>query len=99
MHLAQEKRPRLILLDLLMPEMDGFAVLRAVRDERALEHTAVVAITATSYAEQALRRQGSHFTLSQSMGLSSGPLVDLLAATLDIVQPGYASVGSKISRA
>lgn len=36
----------LILLDIQMPEMDGFAVLRQIRTRPALERTKVVAVTA-----------------------------------------------------
>jgi CheY-like chemotaxis protein len=87
--LAREHRPRLVFLDLLMPEMDGFAVLRELRADDALRDTIVVAVTATSYAEEILLRQGSHFTVTQSSGISPGALVELLNAALQVLRPDY----------
>jgi signal transduction histidine kinase/CheY-like chemotaxis protein len=89
MRLAREAAPSLVLLDLLLPDMDGFTVLAALRADPALEHTRVVAVTATSYAEEALKRKGGFFTLTHMGGLSTGILTELLNATLRIVQPDY----------
>jgi CheY-like chemotaxis protein len=87
--LAREKKPDLVFLDLLMPEMDGFEVLQAIREDPTLGGTRVVAVTATSYGEEALRRRGGYFTLSQPMGVSTGTLTELLNAVLSIVRPQY----------
>jgi two-component system cell cycle response regulator DivK len=40
--------PRLILLDVQLPAMDGYAVARALRDNVALQDTLIIAVT--SYA-------------------------------------------------
>jgi CheY-like chemotaxis protein len=40
--------PRLIMLDIQLPTMDGYAVARALRRNEALVHTPIVAVT--SYA-------------------------------------------------
>jgi CheY-like chemotaxis protein len=39
-------RPDLVLLDVMMPEMDGFKVVRKIRGDRRLRATPVVLITA-----------------------------------------------------
>lgn len=39
-------RPDLVLLDVMMPEMDGFKVVRKIRGDRHLRATPVVLITA-----------------------------------------------------
>ncbi len=44
-------RPDLVLLDLMMPEMDGLAVLRRVRGEMGLPDLPVVIVTAMSESE------------------------------------------------
>ncbi len=44
-------RPKVLLLDLNMPKMDGFAVLKHIRNDRNLRHLPVVVLT-TSKAEQ-----------------------------------------------
>ncbi|MDI7276358.1 MAG: ATP-binding protein, partial [Anaerolineae bacterium] len=90
LRLARETVPPLILLDLLLPDMDGFSVLSALRQEPALASTRVVAVTATSYAEEVLRRQGAHFVLTQAGGISAAAFTELLSAALSIVQPNYA---------
>ena len=89
LRLIREARPSLVLLDLILPDIDGFAVLAALRQDPALAGTRVVAVTATSYAEEVLSRQGGHFVLTQSKGLSTGALTELLTAALQIVRPNY----------
>jgi threonine synthase len=44
--LIQERRPDLVVLDLMMPEMDGFAVLDALRADAATQHIPVIVVTA-----------------------------------------------------
>jgi len=46
LHKIRETRPDLVLLDIQMPEMDGFAVLREIRDDPELRGLRVVALTA-----------------------------------------------------
>lgn len=46
--LAAEEFPRLILLDIQLPTMDGYAVARALRANPALENIPIIAVT--SYA-------------------------------------------------
>src|ERR1019366_5528719 len=42
----REAPPDLVLLDIQMPELDGFGVLREIRQDPALRHLRVVALTA-----------------------------------------------------
>jgi len=46
--LASEHRPDLILLDIRMPGMDGYAVAAAVREQAELRSTKIVALTASA---------------------------------------------------
>lgn len=43
--LAKEKKPDGIILDLLMPGMDGFAVLEKLKSDRATKHIKVIVLT------------------------------------------------------
>jgi two-component system, cell cycle response regulator DivK len=53
--LAERLLPELILLDIQLPSMDGYAVARALRDNPALRGTPIVAVT--SYAMQGDRER------------------------------------------
>jgi CheY-like chemotaxis protein len=46
--LAREHRPDVILLDLHLPDMEGTAVLRALRQDPALRHIPVIVVSAES---------------------------------------------------
>lgn len=48
MELVLTKKPQLILLDIMMPGMDGYEVCENVKNEKGLEQTKVVFITAKS---------------------------------------------------
>ena len=81
--------PDLVLLDLLMPGMDGLAVLSELGSRGLLTRVSVVGITASSYGEDLLQRRGEHYTISQSGGLSAHALADLLSATVGTLKPDY----------
>lgn len=46
LQLVREKRPDLVLLDIQLPKLDGFAVLRQLRQNPQSAHLHVVAVTA-----------------------------------------------------
>jgi diguanylate cyclase (GGDEF)-like protein len=52
---ARVKKPGLILLDLIMPGMNGFEVLRQIRQEEGLRYTPVIVLTAASDPASKLR--------------------------------------------
>ena len=47
---AGRERPDLILLDISLPEMDGWEVTRRVRADEALQHIPIIAVTAHAMA-------------------------------------------------
>jgi len=58
-HLRREgSRPQLILLDLMMPRMDGFAFREALRHDLALADIPVVVASADLHLESAARALG-----------------------------------------
>ena len=53
LRLAREQRPALVLIDLMMPELDGFELCRLLRDDPATAHIPRVIFTAReSLADQ-----------------------------------------------
>jgi CheY-like chemotaxis protein len=48
LRLAQEDRPDLILLDIQLPEMDGYEVLRRLRLDDATREIPVIAVSANA---------------------------------------------------
>lgn len=54
---ASDRRPALILLDLMMPDMGGLRVLEELRDDQATAGIPVVVVTGKAEAVPALRTQ------------------------------------------
>ncbi len=46
LRLIQETRPNLVILDLMMPELDGFGVVEAMKADPSLKETPIIVITA-----------------------------------------------------
>jgi two-component system, OmpR family, alkaline phosphatase synthesis response regulator PhoP len=46
--IARSQRPQIILLDIMMPDMDGVEVCRMLREDRSFDSTAIVFLTARS---------------------------------------------------
>lgn len=53
----KEERPDLMILDLLMPRMDGFAVLKELQDPRRAKYGKIPIMILTSVREDATRRR------------------------------------------
>ncbi len=53
---ARRKRPDLVILDLMMPEMDGFTVLDHLRTQPETANTPVIVITAKELTQHEIRR-------------------------------------------
>jgi DNA-binding response OmpR family regulator len=51
-----QTRPDLVLLDLMMPEMDGFAVLQAMREEERTRNIPVIVLTAQLLRQEEMAR-------------------------------------------
>jgi len=45
LQLAREKKPDLVVLDVMMPGMSGWEVCRSIRDDATLGHTRVIMLT------------------------------------------------------
>ena len=82
-------RPDLVLLDLIMPGMDGFQMLEEIRREPELRSVPVVLLTVTSYAEDALMQRGSQVVVHRPDGLRLAEVLQCLQALIGILEPRY----------
>ena len=80
--LMAETRPDLVLLDLMMPEMNGFEVIAAMQEQPHLSDVPVVVLTAKTLTDQALAQlnQGVVTVLSKGMFSAQETLHHLEAA-------------------
>jgi CheY-like chemotaxis protein len=59
--LAKSFRPEIMILDLGMPEMDGYAVARAIREDPMLAHTRLIALSGYGQPEDRRRTTAAGF--------------------------------------
>jgi diguanylate cyclase (GGDEF)-like protein len=55
LELLRKHRPDVLLLDLMMPELNGFEILKAMRADDALRHIPVIVLTSSTDAETKLQ--------------------------------------------
>jgi DNA-binding response OmpR family regulator len=53
----RDEKPNLMILDLLMPKMDGFAVCKELKDPRRAKYSKIPILILTSVREEASRRR------------------------------------------
>ena len=79
--LIQSARPDAVLLDIMMPDMDGFEVLEAIRNNPATEELPVIMLTSLSEFEH-----HAHATMKGANGYLTKPLVtNQLIEALDAI--------------
>jgi PAS domain S-box-containing protein len=81
--LARELRPRVVLLDVEMPEMNGWTVLHAIRSDPVLAHTPVVMVSVVN-------EKGLGYALGATDYLVKPISWDRLKATMDRFRGGEA---------
>ncbi|MFM8470908.1 MAG: response regulator [Limisphaerales bacterium] len=77
------RQPSIILLDLMMPEMDGFAFAQAVRERKDMSDVPIIILTATDLTEEDKQRlTGRVAGILQKQTLSPESLQSELRAAL-----------------
>ena len=52
---CEQSKPHLVLMDLLMPVMDGFTAIEKIRDNEKIKHTSIIAVSALVDKEEVVR--------------------------------------------
>ena len=61
MELVRRVRPQFVLCDVGLPDLNGFEVARAIRDDEALRHTRLVALSGYAQPEDRERSSAAGF--------------------------------------
>jgi threonine synthase len=84
LEMVQQRPPDLILLDLMMPEMDGFAVLDTLKSDKELSKIPVIVVTAKELtAVEKQRLSGKVQSLMQKGAFSDRDIVDKMVKILN----------------
>jgi CheY-like chemotaxis protein len=83
--MLQDYRPDAIILDLLMPKLDGHGLLEKMRDEPRLRDIPVIVMTAGGSDRESM--SASMVVLTRQANLSVGELMRYLQAGIDALRP------------
>ncbi len=84
--IIHEQQPDLLLLDLAMPEMDGFAVMEALRTSPETAELPVILLTATRYIQDEAEQYGGLY-LNRPGGLRPAEVLRCLRALVEQMAP------------
>ncbi|MBN1311946.1 MAG: response regulator [Anaerolineae bacterium] len=83
------RQPDLVLLDLIMPEVDGFEVLEDMQQDSKLADIPVILLTATSLAEDMLAQNKSRVVIHRSGGIRHAEILNCLQAIVSVLEVDY----------
>ena len=78
--LVREIKPDLVLLDIIMPEVDGADVAAQIRDDKSIKDTPIVFLTAI------IREEESGFTKGYAVLSKTAPIKELIACIKENVR-------------
>ncbi|MEA3345585.1 MAG: ATP-binding protein [Chloroflexota bacterium] len=83
----EQERPDLMVLELLMPQVDGYAILERMRQEKALRDTPVIVVTAKGYTlEDGQQLGGRLIGIARQRGFSNEEAMSYLRSILDTLR-------------
>jgi len=89
LRIVREQRPDLLLMDQILPELDGLEVLEKMRQVPELVDVSVILMTATSLVEDALTHYSGSMTIRCRNGLKPPEVLRCLTAVIGALQPDY----------
>ncbi len=81
---ARERLPDLIILDLMMPELDGFAVLEALKADERTENIPIIVVSAKDITEEEWQRL--HGQIEGLYQKGSLPPVDFVDQVVEVIE-------------
>jgi CheY-like chemotaxis protein len=91
--IARSERPDVMLLDLVMPEMNGYVLLEEMKADKVLAKTRIIVVSVRSIEEESAPIKGE-LRLGRGEGLSLTEILQVLRATLSAVTQPAAVVPS-----
>jgi signal transduction histidine kinase/DNA-binding LacI/PurR family transcriptional regulator/DNA-binding response OmpR family regulator len=95
LEILQQERPDLVLLDLMMPEVDGFGVLETMRAKETTRHIPVIVLTGQMLTEKDMARLNRGVAMVLEKGMFS---VDETLAHVEAALDRKPKLGSKTQR-
>lgn len=86
LEMVGQNQPDLIVLDIAMPEMNGFEVIDALQKDPATCHIPIILLTATRYVESE-NEQHTEFVVRKSSGLNPSEVLRCTQAVLEKLVP------------
>lgn len=93
LHLLQTEKPDVVLLDIMMPEVDGVGILEHMAADPALADIPVIVVSARGQDQASLPLPGT-LQVIRSTGLQLGEIVRALEALFSVLAPGWHLSGS-----
>jgi CheY-like chemotaxis protein len=87
LRIMRERRPDLVLLDLIMPNMDGFAVLEFKAQDQTISDIPVIVLSAMDPQRQPIVTKS--LTVSRQQGLSARDLAAMVRAVTQTLRPRF----------
>ncbi|MGN1046821.1 MAG: PleD family two-component system response regulator [Candidatus Cryptobacteroides sp.] len=81
-------RPDIILLDVMMPGIDGFAFLSSIREDRSLDNVRIIMVSAVSESEEVLRAGSMGANDYLTKPINAKRLYTSIANQIQIIQGG-----------
>jgi len=85
----QSHQPDLVLLDMIMPDLDGLQILKKMRQDPGLANIPVFLLTATSYMDDTLAQRSSQIVISRPEGLRLQEVLNCLRTVIEVLEPRY----------
>jgi signal transduction histidine kinase/CheY-like chemotaxis protein len=86
--LARSRKPDLVLLDLMMPEVTGFDVVEALRADEGTKSTPIMVLTAKHLTESDIHQLNGHVSTILKRGSTGATdLLQLLRQAIDTTSP------------